>query len=81
MNNFCFCINLKSGVFFIAALAVFLNLICACASVRYDTNLAFFFIFIFRFIICVLGFVGIILDNFLYVTIFVNYYLVAIIVK
>ncbi|CAB4438940.1 unnamed protein product [Rhizophagus irregularis] len=79
MNNFCFCINLKSGVFFIAALAVFLNLICAYASVRYDTNLAFFFIFIFRFIICVLGFVGIILDNFLYVTIFVNYYLVAVI--
>ncbi|CAB4438941.1 unnamed protein product [Rhizophagus irregularis] len=64
MNNFCFCINLKSGVFFIAALAVFLNLICAYASVRYDTNLAFFFIFIFRFIICVLGFVGIILVNF-----------------
>ncbi|PKK65158.1 hypothetical protein RhiirC2_715769 [Rhizophagus irregularis] len=31
-----------------------------------------------KFIICVLGFVGIILDNFLYVTIFVNYYLVAV---
>ncbi|RGB32136.1 hypothetical protein C1646_707419 [Rhizophagus diaphanus] len=67
MNNFCFCINLKK---------IFLNLICA--SVSYGTNFAFFFIF--RFIICVLGFIGITLNNFLYVTIFINYYLVAVII-
>ncbi|RGB41311.1 hypothetical protein C1646_739145 [Rhizophagus diaphanus] len=76
MNNFCFCINLKSGVLFIAALAVFLNLFCVTFS--YDTRLAFFYIF--RLIACVLGFIGIILDNILYVTIFVNYYLVAVII-
>jgi len=74
LNEFCFCINLKSGVLFLAALGVFINLIGVISAV----NARFGFYFIFRSVPCVLGFIGVFRDNFIFVTIFIYYYFIAV---